>query len=95
MNTIGQQKEPSWRKELPELMEIPHEQVVMAFVATCVEATARTSGKSYREVYDRMMRLGLIDNYIYPCYETLHTESRENIVADLIACMDNWESKGV
>ena len=67
----------------------------MAFVSTCVEATARTQGKTYREVYDRMNRLGLIDNYIYPCYNTLHTESRENIVEDLLTCMNNWEAKGL
>lgn len=81
------------RKELPEMQTVPMEQVVMAFVATCIEAVARTQAKPYHEVYDRMMRLGLIDNYIYPCYDTLHTESRDNLVADLLACMDNWEKK--
>ena len=65
----------------------------MAFVATCIEATARTLGVGYREVYDRMSRLSLIDKYIYPCYDTLHTESRENIVQDLLECMNNWEKK--
>ncbi len=72
-------------------IQIPHTQVVMAFVATCIEATARTLGVSYKEVYDRMKRLDLIDRYIYPCYDTLHTESRENLVQDLLGCMDNWE----
>lgn len=77
------------------MIDIPHEQVVMAFVATCVEAVARTQGKHFREVYDRMSHLGVIDNYIYPCYSTLHTESRENIVADLLTCMDNWEKRKI
>lgn len=65
----------------------------MAFVATCVEATARTLGVSYKELYDRMNRVNMIDNYIYPCYETLHTESRENLVVDLIECLKIWEEK--
>ena len=65
----------------------------MAFVSTCIEATARTLGVSYKEVYDRMNKVNMIDNYIYPCYETLHTESRENIVNDLITCLKNWEAK--
>ena len=78
---------------LPQLVEIPHTQVVMSFVATCIEATARTLGVSYREVYDRMVRVNMIDDYIYPCYETLHTESRENIVDDLLQCMSNREAK--
>ena len=68
-------------------------QVVMAFVSTCIEATARTLGVSYKEVYDRMNKVNMIDEYIYPCYETLHTESRENIVNDLINCLKNWEAK--
>ncbi len=68
-------------------------QVMMAFVSTCIEATARTLGVSYKEVYDRMNKVNMIDNYIYPCYETLHTESRENIVNDLITCLKNWEAK--
>lgn len=66
---------------------------MMAFVSTCIEATARTLGVSYKEVYDRMNKVNMIDDYIYPCYETLHTESRENIVNDLITCLKNWEAK--
>ena len=75
------------------IIEIPKMQVVMAFVSTCIEATARTLGVSYKEVYDRMNKVNTIDEYIYPCYETLHTESRENIVNDLINCLKNWEAK--
>lgn len=65
----------------------------MSFVATCIEATARTLGISYQEVYDRMNRVNMIDDYIYPCYETLHTESRENLAAGLIDCLKTWEAK--
>jgi len=65
----------------------------MAFVATCIEATARTLGVSYKNIYDRMNRVNMIDRYIYPCYDTLHTESRDNVVKDLIECLDNWEKK--
>lgn len=73
--------------------EITHTQVVRTFVSTCIEATARTLGVSYLEVYKRMKRLGMIENYILPNYETLHTESRENLVTDMIDCMDLWEAK--
>ena len=78
---------------MEHIIEIPKTQVVMAFVATCIEATARTLGVGYKEVYDRMERVNMIDGYIYPRYETLHTESRENIVNDLITCLNNWEAK--
>lgn len=72
-------------------IQISHTQVVLSFVATCIEATARTLGVSYVEVYQRMSRLGMIEGYIYPNYETLHTESRENVALDMIECMNEWE----
>lgn len=74
-------------------IDIPHTQIVLAFVSTCIEATARTLGVPYNEVYDRMKRLGIIEKYIYPNYEVLHTESRENIVLDMVACMNEWEAR--
>lgn len=74
-----------------DIIEIPHEQIVLAFVATCIEATARSLGVPYKEVYSRMKKLDMIEKYIYPNYETLHTESRENVVNDMIECMERWE----
>lgn len=68
-------------------------QIVLAFASTCIEATARTLGVSYVEVFNRMQHLGMIENYIFPNYETLHTESRENLVLDMIDCMEEWEAR--
>lgn len=76
---------------MKNVVEIPKTQVVMAFVATCIETTARWLGTSYKEVYQRMKRVNLIEQYILPHYETLHTESRENLAEDLVECMKNWE----
>ena len=77
---------------MDNLVEISKDQIVMSFVATCVEATARKLGVGYRDVYDRMAKVNMIDKYIYPCYETLHTESRDNIAEDMITCLKNWEA---
>lgn len=74
-------------------INISQTQIVLAFVATCIEATARTLGVSYREVFMRMKRLGMIENYIFPNYGVLHTESRENIALDMIECMKLWEAR--
>ena len=40
-----------------------------------------------------MKRVGLIEKYILPHYETLHTESRENLAQGLVECLNNWEAK--
>lgn len=78
---------------MDRVINIPQTQIILAFVATCIEATARTLGVSYREVFIRMKRLGMIENYIFPNYGVLHTESRENLALDMIECMELWEAK--
>lgn len=73
--------------------DISQTQIVLAFVATFIEATARTLGVSYREVFLRMKRLRMINYYILPNYGVLHTESREKIALDMIECMNAWEEQ--
>lgn len=78
---------------MENIIEISKTQVIMAFIATCIEATARLLNTSYKEVYQRMKNVGLIEHYILPNYEVLHSESRENIAKGLIECLNNWEGK--
>lgn len=77
---------------MEELRKISKEQIVMAFVATCIETTARFLNIDYKEVFQRMERVGMIDNYIIPNYEPLHSESREVLAERLVECLNNWES---
>ena len=35
----------------PDSIDIEEEQLKMAFIATCIEATARTHGVSYSDIY--------------------------------------------
>ena len=78
---------------MENLLHISKTQEIMAFVATCVEATARVLGTSYKTVFERMKRVKLIDDYILPNYEVLHSESRDNIAKGLIECLNKWEEK--
>lgn len=78
---------------MEELRKISKEQVVMAFVATCIETTARYLNTDYNEVFERMERVGMIDNYILPNYESLHSESREILAERLVECLNNWEAE--
>ncbi len=78
---------------MESIIEIPKSQVMMAFVATCIEATARLLNVSYKDVYQRMKNVGLIEHYILPHYEVLHSESRENIAEGIVECLNNWEKK--
>lgn len=70
-----------------------NDEIIMAFVASCIEDVADRLGVNYLEVLQRMEKVNLIDEYIYPCYETLHTESRENLTLSLIETLIRWENE--
>lgn len=72
---------------------MPKTQTVLAFVSTCIEATAHLMDKPYQEVYQRMKRVGMTEHHIVPYYETLHTESRENIAEGIAQCLKEWEER--
>lgn len=61
------------------------------FAASCVEAAAKRIGCSYGEMYQRMKRVDLINKYVIPYYDTIHTESRQNITDNILECLENWE----
>lgn len=66
---------------------------IVTFVVSCVESVAERLNCKASEVYRRMERVELIQKYIIPCYDTIHTESRENVTADIIETLDFWEKK--
>lgn len=80
---------------MEDRIQLPLEEIKLAFAASCVEGTARKLGVPYIEVYERMKRVVLIDKYILKHYDTLHTESREYLIEDVSECLNNWEKKAV
>ena len=78
---------------MEERRSISKEQIIMAFVATCIETTARYLNTDYKNVFERMERVGMIDNYILPNYEPLHSESRDVLAERLVECLTNWEEQ--
>jgi len=76
---------------MEQFIEISKTQVMMAFVATCIETTARFLNVDYKEVYRRMKRVNMIEGYIYPNYEPLHSESREVLAERLVEYLEIWE----
>lgn len=63
------------------------------FIASCVESAARECGMPADAMYERMSRIHLIEEYILPCYDVLHSESRKNVTADILKTMELWEKK--
>lgn len=76
---------------LEKQIRLPLDELKLAFAASCVEGLARRLALPYTEVYERMSRMGVIANYILPFYDTLHTESREYLLDDILEYMKNKE----
>lgn len=78
---------------MSNLIELSHTEIVLAFTAFCIESTARRLGKSYMEIYERMKKVRMIDDFIIPCYDALHTQSRERVTDDMIEYLNNKETQ--
>ena len=63
------------------------------FAASCVESLARRLDVSPGDMYLRMKRVNLFREFIYPCYDTLHTQSREIVVQDVLRALNVREDK--
>lgn len=75
------------------LVELSEMELKLAFAASCIEGAAGRCGVSYREMYRRMQGVKLIDRYILPSYNVLHTMSREHVTDDVLECLANWEAQ--
>ncbi|MDY4446262.1 DUF3791 domain-containing protein [Campylobacter sp.] len=64
----------------------------ISFCIFCIENTARSLGISGTKMYDKLEKSGLIDDYIFAHYDTLHTQSKEYIINDIKNAL---EAKGV
>lgn len=54
---------------MEKYLELTKDEIVMGFVASCIEDVAKRLNEPYLDIFERMDHIGLIDNYIYPHYE--------------------------
>lgn len=64
----------------------------LEFVTYCISKLAQVLRLSQREVYHRLKASGILDEYIIPSYDVLHTFSSRYLVEDLT---DYMREKGV
>ncbi len=60
---------------------------ILTFTIFCINNVADYLGKNAKEIYHRMQDADIIDGYIVPCFDILHTFSKEYIVEDLVSFM--------
>ena len=60
----------------------------LAFAIFCIENVALKLGVSTDKVYHALADgSDILNGYIVPCYDILHSQSKEYIVKDIISCM--------
>lgn len=69
------------------------EELKTIFVSSCVESAARAVGCPVSQMYLRMKRINLIEDYIWEFYDVLHTQSREYVTEDILKTLKIWEEK--
>ncbi len=64
----------------------------LSFTIFCVGNVAEYLKINARDVYHKMQQADMISSYIVPCYDVLHSFSKEYIVEDLV---NHMKQKGV
>ena len=78
---------------MSDYKDLSRDQIIMGFVASCIEDVANRLGAAPSEIYKRMDAVQMIDGYLMAFYDTLHTESRENLTDSLIDLLKRREEK--
>lgn len=56
----------------------------LEFTIFCIESLSESLGMSSPKVYKLIKDTDVLNDYIIPCYEPLHSQSKHYIVEDLI-----------
>ncbi len=70
-----------------------HNERELSFAIFCIENVAIELGVNAERVYQALAeKSDILNSYIVPCYEVLHSQSKEYIVEDIISYI---KEKGV
>lgn len=62
----------------------------LEFAIFCIENTAIHLNTGAEDVYDALTKQSdILNSYIIPCYEALHTQDKEYIVNDVLGVMQD------
>ncbi|MDR0517509.1 MAG: DUF3791 domain-containing protein [Fibromonadaceae bacterium] len=64
----------------------------LEFAVFCIENLAEKLGKTGNEIYKMLTeKSDILDSYIIPCYDALHTQGKNYIVNDILEYMKEKE----
>lgn len=69
-------------------MDVIRNEKELEFAIFCIENVALRLGKSAERVYEALaVNSDILNGYIIPCYDALHTQGKEYIVEDILNVM--------
>lgn len=72
-------------------MVLDEMELKMGFLAQCVEKLAEAENQNYVEVFERLEKADMTENYILRHYNALHSESIENLIDTLVKLLHQRE----
>lgn len=72
---------------------LDNDEIRMGFLAQCVEAVAEADRSDYLAMLSRLEAADMTQGYILRFYDTLHTESVENITQSLLKLLLEREAR--
>lgn len=64
------------------------------FAIFCIECVAKKMDELPEDIYLRLQKQGLIENYLIKYYDTLHTQGKQYIVEEVMEALRDREEKG-
>lgn len=59
----------------------------LEFALFCIESLSEKLGIGAEKVYDALSKSGILNGYIVPSYDVLHTQGKEYITEDILSLM--------
>ena len=63
----------------------------MYFATLAIGATSKKMGITATDLFNRLKHYGLIKSLLFDCYDTLHTESIDGVVWNVMEALKNRE----
>lgn len=76
---------------MEQFIHLTPTELALGFAASCIEGASRRLGVPCQEVAQRMARINMVEDYILPFYEELHSQSREHVTDHIIEYLINKE----
>jgi hypothetical protein len=80
------------QQQMKPIRKLTETETRLGFATLCVEATAKKAGCSYREMYERLHKVGLIQE-LAAHEDPLHTQSRDYVTDEILKALTRLETQ--